>query len=602
MASTENLGALPRWDMTPFFPSLDAASFEKSFSAVKSGIADLRALMDEFVIREGGALLDEISAAGFEKIVVKQNDFTELLRMIRGFINSHVTTDSRNTLAQARLSELAVVFVELETISVRQRGWLRSIDVESLIAHSDVLKDHAFPLRKAAQSAKYLMTEPEESLAANLAPAGASSWLKLHFNVSSQVKVKVSLPDGEKELPMSAVRGLAHHEDPAVREAGYRAEMGGWESVSVPMAAALNSIKGWTSVLNEGRGWKDSLEPVLFDNNISRDSLEAMQEACRASFPDFRLYLQAKARILGHKTLPWWDLVAPVGGRISKSWTFEAASEFIIDNFASCSAKMGDLAARAFAERWIDAEPRDGKRDGAFCMGVRGEESRILTSYEGSFNSVAGLAHELGHAYHNSNLAKRTEMQRQTPVALAETASIFCQTVVTQAAIDQASDEEKLSMLEHDIQDACQSVVDIFSRFLFEKRVFEGRSKRELSVGELNELMIESQKETYGDGLDAAALHPYAWVGKPHYYITSYYNWPYTFGHLFALGLYARFREVPEEFRGSYDKLLSLTGMADAAELTGRFGMDITSVEFWSSSLDILRERIREYEELTAEA
>lgn len=401
---------------------------------------------------------------------------------------------------------------------------------------------------------------------------------------------------------MSAVRGLAHHEDPAVREAGYRAEMGGWESVSVPMAAALNSIKGWTNVLNEGRGWKDSLEPVLFENNISRDSLEAMQEACRTSFPDFRLYLRAKAKILGHKTLPWWDLFAPVGERISKSWTFEAASEFIIDNFASCSAKMGDLAARAFAERWIDAEPRDGKRDGGFCMGVRGEESRILMNYEGSFDSVAGLAHELGHAYHNSNLAKRTAMQKQTPVALAETASIFCQTVVTQAALEQGSNAERLSMLEQEIQDACQSVVDIFSRFLFEKRVFEGRSKRELSVGELNELMIESQKETYGDGLDAAALHPYAWVGKTHYYITSYYNWPYTFGHLFGLGLYARFREAPEEFRGSYDKLLSLTGMADAAELTGRFGMDIKSVEFWSSSLDILRERIREYEELAADA
>ncbi|MBI3970239.1 MAG: oligoendopeptidase F, partial [Chloroflexi bacterium] len=234
-----------------------------------------------------------------------------------------------------------------------------------------------------------------------------------------------------------------------------------------------------------------------------------------------------------------------------------------------------------------------------FCMPVRGVESRVLLNYEPSFNSVQTLAHELGHAYHNVNLAKRTPIQRETPMPLAETASIFCQTIVTNAAMARTSGAEKLSILEGNLQDACQVVVDIHSRFLFEQRVFERRIERDLTIDELNTLMLEAQRETYGDGLDQEALHPYMWAVKPHYYMSyPFYNWPYTFGFLFGLGLYARYREDPDQFRAGYDNLLSSTGLESAADLGKRFGMDIRSADFWQSSLEVCRERIREFEAL----
>jgi pepF/M3 family oligoendopeptidase len=444
------------------------------------------------------------------------------------------------------------------------------------------------------------MGPAEEDLYSDLQLTGWSAWSKLHSNVTSQLTavVKRGKADAE-ELPMSAVRGLAHDPEEAVRRAAYETELEAWEKVAVPIAAALNSIKGEVNTVATRRGWKDPLEAVLFRNNTDRQTLEAMQEACVESFPDFRRYLKAKAKLIGKDSLAWWDLFAPVGSRESqKRWSFPEATEFIVEQFGSYSERLASLADRAFRERWVDAEPRLGKVDGAFCMWIRKGESRVLSNFEPSFDSVHTLAHELGHAYHNLNLADRTPMNRETPMALAETASIFCQTIITNAALSTASNAEKISILENDLQDACQVVVDIHSRFLFERGVFDSRLKRELSIDEFKELILDAQRQTYGEGLDPDALHPFMWVVKGHYYGSSYYNWPYTFGLLFGLGLYAQYRRKPDEFRAGYDDLLSSTGLDDAAALTGRFGFDIRTVDFWRSSLDLIRERVTEFETL----
>jgi oligoendopeptidase F len=207
---------------------------------------------------------------------------------------------------------------------------------------------------------------------------------------------------------------------------------------------------------------------------------------------------------------------------------------------------------------------------------------------------VQTLAHELGHAYHNTNLGERTPLQRQTPMALAETASIFCETILVETALATTPPEGRLGLLDTDLQGACQVVVDIHSRFLFESDLYERRARQALSVTELNELMLDAQLRAYGQGLDPDARHPYMWAVKGHYF-TPFYNWPYTFGLLFGIGLYARYREDPDRFRSGYDDLLSSTGLEDAAGLASRFGIDVRSTGFWSSSLDVLRSRIEAF-------
>jgi oligoendopeptidase F len=325
-----------------------------------------------------------------------------------------------------------------------------------------------------------------------------------------------------------------------------------------------------------------------------------MMTAAGESFPDFRRYLRAKARALGLPALAWYDLFAPVGGS-GRDWTFDDAARFIGEQFGSYSPRLRGLAERAFGERWIDAEPRAGKVGGAFCMLLRDGESRVLANYEPSFNSVSTLAHELGHAYHNLNLANRTPLQRLLPMTLAETASTFCETIVVQAALRDGGAQEQIAILEASLQNACQIVVDITSRFLFEQRVFERRRQRELSIAEFCGLMLGAQHETYGDGLDPDALHAYMWAAKPHYYSSTFYNYPYMFGLLFGLGLYARYQADPEGFTAVYDDLLSSTGLGDAADLAGRFGIDIRGADFWRASLDVIRRDIGRFEALVGQ-
>ena len=566
-------------------------------------MAEIGALAELFDAHDVGqrepAPLDGATIQAVETVLTRYNAVLEAAGTLSAYIHAFVSTDSRDQVAQARRSEFQQHAVRLAQLGTRFTAWIGSLDVEELIARSEVAREHAYMLRRARERAAHLMSPAEEALAAELNVTGGGAWARLHGDFTSQLCVPVEIKGRRQELPMSVVRNLAYEPDREVRQQAYQAELQAWERAALPLAAAMNCVKGEVDTLARRRRWETPLDAALFDNSIDRQTLDAMMEAAHASFPDFRRYLKAKARALGLPVLAWYDLFAPVG-QATRRWEFEEAAAFIVEQFAGYAQRLSDFAARAFRERWIDAEPREGKRDGAFCMWLRRGESRILANYKPTFGGVRTLAHELGHGYHNLNLAGRTMLQRATPMVLAETASIFCETIVRDAALREADRAEQLEILEGTLQGACQVVVDITSRFLFEQAVFEQRRRRELSIQELNELMLDAQRRTYGDGLDQQTLHPYMWAAKPHYYSTgrSFYNFPYMFGLLFGLGLYARYQEDPERFRAGYDELLSSTGMASAPDLAARFGIDLRTPAFWHASLDIVRADIDRFEAL----
>jgi pepF/M3 family oligoendopeptidase len=593
---------LPHWDMTVVYPSMDSPEFAEGFSSVVHDINDLAKLFDTHQIMKQASppSLDDHTVQAFQTVIQRYNAVLEAKRTLSAYITCFVTTNSHDTLAQARLSELQQSGVVLAQLSARFTAWIGSLDVETLIERSRVAREHAFMLRKAKVRAAHLMTPPEENLASELNLSGGTAWEKLHGDVTSQLTVSLEIAGQVQGLPMSMVRNLAFDADRDLRRRAYEAELEGWKRAALPLAAALNSIKGEVNVLTSYRGWDSPLEASLLDNNINRQTLDSMLTAARESFPDFRRYLHAKARMLGLPRLAWYDLFAPVTTG-EKTWEYEDGAAFIVEQFDTFSSSLSNFAARAFREHWIDAEPREGKQDGAYCTPLRKDESRVFANYKASFDGVSTLAHELGHGYHNLNLSKRTMLQRSTPMALAETASIFCETIIRNAALQKAGQQEQIAILEASLQGSCQVVVDITSRFLFEQRLFERRRQRELSIDELNNLMLEAQRETYADGLDERALHPYMWAMKPHYYSSkvSFYNYPYMFGLLFGLGLYARYKEDGERFKTSYDELLSSTGLADAATLAAQFGIDVRSVDFWRKSFAIVREDIEQFEKLT---
>lgn len=592
---------LPHWDMSVVYPSLESPEFEADFNAVVASVKKLEELFDENKIDRHEALqTDETVVRAYNTVTNHLNALMEQVQTLYAYISAFVTTNSRDTLAQAKLSAVQQHLVTLSKLDARYTAWIGSLnDLSDLRARSEVARDHAYMLERARIASEHLMSPTEEDLAADMNLTGGSAWSRLHGNVSSQIMVKLELDRETKTLPMSAVRNLAFDTRREVRAKAYEAELASWQDHAVPLAAAMNSIKGQVNTLAKRRHWTSALDEALFDAAIDRTALDAMLSAARESFPDFRRYLRAKARALGVAQLPWYDLFAPVG-ESKRVWEYPEARDFILTQFGTYSERLRGLAGRAFDENWIDAEPRDGKRDGAFCMSLRGEESRVLSNFKPAYGGMSTLAHELGHAYHNLVKAHRTALQRVTPMTLAETASIFCETIARQAALREADAPEQLVILEASLQNSCQVVVDITSRFLFESSVFEQRAPRELSVDEFCTLMLDAQKETYGDGLDQEKLHPYMWAVKSHYYSAdrSFYNFPYMFGLLFGLGLYARYQQDPMEFKRSYDDLLSSTGLADAATLAARFGIDIRTHDFWRASLDIVRKDIERFESL----
>ncbi|MGH2443927.1 MAG: M3 family metallopeptidase, partial [Chloroflexota bacterium] len=488
--------ALPHWDMTVVFPGLESPEFDAEFDAVVGEIGDLEKLLDANHVSPGDSRpIDEATVHAFDAVVAALEQLETRLHTLDAYIRTFVTTDSYNQLAQARTSELRQHAVRLTKLSTRFTAWIGSLDVDELVARSSTAQRVEFAIRKANTLARHLLPLPEEDLFADLDLTGGSAWSHLYADVTSRLLVPFQVDGHAEELPMSRIRNLAYDADRDVRERAYHAELAAWEGAATPLAAALNSIKGQSNTMQLRRGWPEVLDFALFMNNVDRGTLDAMMESARASFPDFRRYMHAKAKVLGLPKLAWYDLFAPAG-RMSRTWSFDDAHHFLVEQFSTFSSRLAGLADRAFTERWIDAEPRPGKVGGAFCMWLRGDQSRVLSNYMESYDGVSTLAHELGHAYHNFNLAGRSIMQRQTPMTLAETASIFCETIIEHAALERADELEQLAILEASIQGSCQVVVDISSRFMFERSVFEARQKRDLSIEEFGRLMLDSQRQT----------------------------------------------------------------------------------------------------------
>ena len=595
-----NDAQLPRWDLGGFFPPVAEASFAEAMENLRQAVAGLAALFD--LRRIGGRSTAEIApsdAAPFDEVMQSYLEVRTRLYLMEAYLECLTAADSRDHIAQARLSELQPTLASASVLQTRLTAWVGSLDLDVLSQASNLAREYGFFLRQSQLRARHLMSPDQESLAADLLLTGSTAWERMHATLTSQLLVPIEIEGEARQLPMSAIRNLAQSADRNLRRRAYESEVAAWHQVRLPLAAAMNSIKGEVNLLARRRGWSSPLEATLFEHAIDRRILDTMMGAVEESFDDFRLYLKAKARRLGLETLTWYDLYAPIGD-VTAEWGYPRAARFIREHFRRFSPRLEATAQRAFDERWVDAEPRPGKVGGAFCMWMRGEDSRILTNFLPTHQGMSTLAHELGHAYHNRTRAMRTIVQRRTPATLAETASIFCETLIDEAAYEDGDEQERLAILEAFLQVACAVVVDIAGRFYFEQKVFERRGQRDLSPDELCDEMRQAQGRSYGGGLDPSTYHPYMWAVKPHYYsgTASFYNYPYTFGLLFGLGLYAIYRERPDRFVPQYEDLLSRTGMANAADLARGFGIDLHAMAFWRASLDMVRERINRFEDL----
>ena len=574
------------WNLDPIYKGFDDPAFDADMAALRQAVAQYN---------DFAATLDNLAPVdGLKDGIAWEERIADLVMKLANYASLRQSTNTRDSEAGSRLGQVMQIISATAAAQTTWKQWATSLpNLMELVKGDENLAVYTYLFENLLKDSTHLLGAQGEEICAKLGLSGGSAWSDLQGYLTSTVPVSYN---GET-TNLSAIRNLAYDADPAVRKAAYEAELACYDRIKDSVAFALNSIKLETISDCQLRGYASPLDRTLEHSRMQRATLEAMLGAMDEYLPKFWQYLKAKAKVLGHENgLPWYDLFAPMGSSATK-YTTEEARNLLVELFSGFDQELADMIAKAFDEAWIDFYPRDGKSGGAFCAGVEClGESRILTNFDGQFGDVVTLAHELGHAFHNQCINDHRPLNKDYSMPVAETASTFNECVLMAAAIKNAkSHDERLALIESQLQDATQIICDIYSRFRFEAKVFENREAQFMNADDLCAIMLEAQKQSYGDGLDENFRHPFMWVCKGHYYGPTFYNFPYAFGGLFARGLYAQYEKEGAAFVPKYKKLLYTTPIASVEDTAKVAGIDLTDKNFWRSALQMIADQIDEF-------
>ena len=570
------------WDLSFLYKSFEDEAYQADLKKWPEMIAEQKALLD--------ADMDDLTK--LEKLVEVDEAISALARRLRSFASYTLATEANNGVAQQYADKLSLIGNQGRLVDSAFTRYVGSItDLDEVIAKSEKLQSVAFALRQMAEEAKHSIPADIEPWMLEMSLSGGSAFSQLRGKLESNHTVDFR----GKTLPLAAVRGMAYDSDASVRKDAYEAEIASYKKIDLPMSYCLNAIKMEARTLAKAKGYPTVLDMTLASSRMDRETLEAMITAIKEYLPHFRRYLRTKAKYLGHPDgLPFYDLFAPVG-KASKSYSIEEAREVLLREMGKFTPVMAEFIDNAFEQRWIDVYPREGKRGGAFCASAHEyDRSLILTNYQGSFSDISTLAHELGHAWHNRCMAGLPYMMTHTPMPLAETASIFNETMLAHQVLKNATEEEQFTLLESSLMESTQTCVDILSRYLFETEVIDTRADHAMTVDELKDCMLRAQDATYGDGLAKDVRHPYMWASKSHYYSSglNFYNFPYAFGELFGKGVFAQYLKEGDAFVPKYIQLLRSCGSGTIAEVAASIGIDVRQADFWRASLEVVKNEI----------
>ena len=570
------------WNLDKLYKGFDDPAYARDMQALQQLLGEYKALIPQ--------LSQLPPVEGLRRGIQLQEKLSDL-SVVGSYASLRSATDATDPEPGSYMGRFMAIRSGFAAPSAEFNEWALSLpDLLELVRGDEYLKDYEYLFAVKLENAQYRMPSAAEAVAAKMGMSGGSAWSKLQGYLTSTVPVNYR---GEV-TNLSSIRNLAYDPDPQVRKDAYEAEIACYDAIKEPVAHALNAIKLETISDCQLRGYDSPLSRTLIGAEMKQETLDAMLAAMDEYSPKFWQYLKAKAKALGHENgLPWYDLFAPMGDS-STVFTTEDAKAYLLKQFSTFDQELTDMVERAFDDAWIDFYPRSGKRGGAFCSGLRTlNESRILTNFDGMFTDVVTLAHELGHAFHNQCISAHRPLNHGYSMPLAETASTFNECVVMSAAISAAAnDQERIALIESQLQDATQIICDIYSRFRFEKSVFDNRESKFMNADALCGQMLEAQKQSYGDGLDHSCLHPYMWICKSHYYGPTYYNFPYAFGGLFARGLYAQYEKEGAAFVPKYKKLLYTTPVATAEDTAKVAGIDLTDKDFWRAALQTIADQI----------
>lgn len=503
-----------------------------------------------------------------------------------GCLQAQNTEDKKAYNLEAKVTSLSAAF---QTALSSFDSLLTTItdDVWSLLLADEQLSVLSYILTERRARAKDKLSKEEEAIISALGVDGYHSWGQLYDLIVGKMKISFNEKGEEVLLSVGQAFNKFSSPDRDTRAAIFENWEKAWGDQADILAKTLNHLSGFRLSVYKARGWEDVLKEPLSINRMEKGTLETMWAVISENKHSLVKYLERKASLLGLKKLSWFDLDAPYGKTDSKV-SFQEGAEFIEQNFAIFGEKMASFARTAFEEQWIEGEDRPGKAPGGFCTFFpESNQSRIFMTYSGTPSNVSTLAHELGHGFHTYAMRSVHHLNRNYAMNVAETASTLAEMIVADAAVKNAkNEEEKLVLLDDKIQRTVALLMNIHARFLFETRFYDERKRGIVAVERLNELMIEAQKEAYCNALEE--YHPLFWASKLHFFITGvpFYNFPYTFGFLFSLGIYAQALEEGSGYEEKYIALLKDTASMSVEDLAQKhLQVDLTQPDFWEKAV-----------------
>lgn len=583
-----------KWNLDNIYKGFDSPEYKNDIKVLEEKITEFNKVIDSSC--DGDVL------GYLERIFILYEEIYSTYSRLHSFVFLRVSCDSKDKEAIDNNTYLLDLYVSISIIELNIVKTLKRYENHlDLISSSDVLKEYSFLIDEFIEKSNHLLSDDVEESMASLLNYGAISYGEMQERLVSKYKVEI-LIDGEyKEMPLTKCRSLLEDSSRELRIEALKAEKRLYRFMEDPISFSLNNIKKSVIYDVEKRGYESPLHKSLQDNRMSEETLNSLILTIEESLPLFRDFLKLKASIIGDKEgkVYFSDLFSSTI-ELSKKVDFDYAKEFLITNFSTFSPKVSDFVSKAFDNNWVDSDIYEGKVGGAFCSNINSiGESRILMNFNNSYDGIFTLAHELGHAYHGEILKDERILNTDYPMTIAETASIFFETLICDKACKFGDDNEKIMILEYELNSATQTIVDIYSRFLFEKEVFDRCKEEFLTPDDLNEIMLNAQRRAYGDSMHEDYFKE-AWIYKSHYYDFNYnfYNYPYAFGLLFSLSIYNKYLNGMDNFHEKYEELLRKSGKSSLEDLGKIFDVDIRKQEFFKLSIDILKNKYNEYKSL----
>ncbi|WP_436373055.1 M3 family oligoendopeptidase [Cytobacillus sp. BC1816] len=587
------------WDLDVFFKDgSDSAEFDQH-------LLDTRKHIDSFFnqIHNWQPANSAADAAEISEIIELFQQTARKVRQAGAFVSclqAQNTEDKKAKDLRGATTELSAAFQNALTAFDQKLANLDQGSWEQIMNDKD-LNELSFVLNERRENASEKLSQEEETVINALAVDGYHGWGQMYDVIVGNIKIPYTENGEIKQLSVGQAANKFSSPDRKLRKEVFDNWEKSWNSQSDYLSKTLNHLAGFRLNIYKLRGWSDFLKEPLDLNRMKKETLDTMWNVISENKAPLVKYLERKAKLLGLEKLSWYDLDAPLSKSETKL-TYQQGADFILEQFAHFGEEMTAFSKKAFEEKWIEAEDRPGKAPGGFhTYFPESSQSRIFMTYSGTPSNVSTLAHELGHGFHTYAMKDLHLLNRNYAMNVAETASTFAEMIVSDAAVKNAgTEEEKLALLEDKVQRSVALLMNIHARFLFETRFYEERKRGNVSADRLNEIMTDAQKEAYGSALDE--YHPSFWASKLHFFITGvpFYNFPYTFGYLFSLGIYAQALKEGKGYEEKYIALLKDTASMTVEDLAMKhLNADLTKPEFWEGAVQLCMDDVEELLELT---